>query len=149
MNRQAGFVMHDLVHPAPSSSAARSFGQRAMASPLTDKYNLGAGHSGPRHGTTLRHASKRMSPPGNFGFLGEHSPLLADLGATAERLFPYDPASCVLKLRLLAEALTQDIAARLGITLDQPSQAELLRAVDVRLGMLKAKDLDFPVRPFH
>lgn len=135
MNRQAGFVMHDLVHPAPSSSAARSFGQRAMASPLTDKYNLGAGHSGPRHGTTLRHASKRMSPPGNFGFLGEHSPLLADLGATAERLFPYDPASCVLKLRLLAEALTQDIAARLGITLDQPSQAELLRAVDVRLGM--------------
>lgn len=76
-----------------------------------------------------------MSPPGNFSFLGEHSPLLADLGATAERLFPYDPASCVLKLRLLAEALTQDIAARLGITLDQPSQAELLRAVDVRLGM--------------
>lgn len=90
-----------------------------------------------------------MSPPGNFGFLGEHSSLLADLGATAERLFPYDPASCVLKLRLLAEAITQDIAARLGITLDQPSQAELLRAVDVRLGMLKAKDLDFPVRPFH
>lgn len=76
-----------------------------------------------------------MSLPGNFSFLGEHSPLLADLGATAERLYPYDPASCVLKLRLLAEALTQDIAARLGITLAQPSQAELLRAVDIRLGM--------------
>ncbi|MET3480308.1 type I restriction-modification system endonuclease [Variovorax atrisoli] len=76
-----------------------------------------------------------MSLPGNFSFLGEHSPLLADLGATAEGLFPYDPASCVLKLRLLAEALTQDIAARLGITLAQPNQAELLRAVDARLGM--------------
>ncbi len=76
-----------------------------------------------------------MSSPGNFSFLAEHSPLLADLGATAERLFPFDPASCVLKLRLLAEAITQDIAARLGIALLQPGQAELLRAVDVRLGM--------------
>ncbi|CAD5371737.1 Type I restriction-modification system, restriction subunit R [Rubrivivax sp. A210] len=76
-----------------------------------------------------------MSTPGNFAFLAEHSPLLADLGATAERLFPFDPASCVLKLRLLAEAITQDIAARLGISLVQPTQAELLRAVDARLGM--------------
>lgn len=67
-----------------------------------------------------------MSSPGNFGFLAEHSPLLAGLGATAERLFPFDPAICVLKLRLLAEAITQDIAARLGIALIQPSQAELL-----------------------
>ena len=39
----------------------------------------------------------------NFAFLADHSPLLAELGATAERLFPFDPASCVLKLRLLAE----------------------------------------------
>ena len=46
------------------------------------------------------------SPHGNFGFLAAHAPLLADLGATAERLFPFDPASCVLKLRLLAEAET-------------------------------------------
>ena len=38
----------------------------------------------------------------NFSFLVSHSPLLAELGATAERLYPYDPASCVLKLRLLA-----------------------------------------------
>lgn len=76
-----------------------------------------------------------MAASSNFSFLSEHSPLLADLGATAERLFPFDPASCVLKLRLLAEAITQDIAARLGITLIQPSQAELLRAVDMRLGM--------------
>jgi len=86
-------------------------------------------------GKTLGHSNTPVSSRGNFHFLGEHSPLLADLGATAERLFPYDPASSVLKLRLLAEAITQDIAARLGITLTQPSQAELLRAVDARLGM--------------
>lgn len=76
-----------------------------------------------------------MSSPGNFGFLAEHSPLFADLGATAERLFPFDPASAVVKLRLLAEALTQEMAARVGISLIQPTQAELLRAVDSRLGM--------------
>ncbi len=76
-----------------------------------------------------------MSSSGNFTFLAEHSPLLAELGATAERLFPFDPASCVLKLRLLAEALTQDMAARVGVQLVQPSQAELFRAVDNRLGL--------------
>jgi type I restriction enzyme R subunit len=74
-----------------------------------------------------------MSSPGNFSFLAEHSLLLTDLSSTAERLFPFDPASSVLKLRLLAEAITQDIAACLGIALIQPRQAELLRAVDVRL----------------
>ena len=76
-----------------------------------------------------------MTSKGNFNFLAEHSPLLADLGATAERLYPFDPASCVLKLRLLAEAITQEIAARIGVSLIQPTQAELLRAVDARLGM--------------
>lgn len=71
----------------------------------------------------------------NFSFLADHSPLLAELGATAERLYPFDPPSCVLKLRLLAEALTQEIASRLGLRLQQPTQAELLRAVDQRLGL--------------
>ena len=76
-----------------------------------------------------------MSAPSNFSFLATHSPLLAELGATAEQIFPFDPPSCVLKLRLLAEALTQDMASRLGIQLQQPTQAELLRAVDNRLGL--------------
>lgn len=71
----------------------------------------------------------------NFSFLAEHSPLMADLGATAERLFPYDPASSVLKLRLLTEALTQEMANRIGIQLQQPTQAELFRAVDSRLAL--------------
>jgi len=71
----------------------------------------------------------------NFSFLTEHSPLLAQLGATAEKLYPFDPASCVLKLRLLAESLTQEVACRIGLRLQQPTQAELLRAVDQRLGL--------------
>lgn len=71
----------------------------------------------------------------NFGFLSEYSPLLADLGATAEKLYPFDPSSCALKLRLLAEALTQEIASRIGVRLQSPTQAELFRAVDQRLGL--------------
>lgn len=71
----------------------------------------------------------------NFSFLADHSQLLSDLGATAEKLYPFDPSSCVLKLRLLAEALTQDVAVRIGVRLIQPTQAELLRAVDQRLGL--------------
>ncbi len=71
----------------------------------------------------------------NFSFLTSHSPLLAELGATAERLYPYDPASCVLKLRLLAESLTQEVAERVGLSVGQSTQAELLRAVDQRLGL--------------
>lgn len=76
-----------------------------------------------------------MTHFGNFGFLAQHSPLLAELGQTAEKLYPFDPSSCVLKLRLLAESLTQEMAAHLGIRLIHPTQAELLRAVDSRLNM--------------
>lgn len=76
-----------------------------------------------------------MTVASNFSFLSKHAPLLADLGLTAEKLFPFDPASAVLKLRLLAEALTQEMASRLGVNLIQPTQAELLRAVDNKLGL--------------
>lgn len=71
----------------------------------------------------------------NFEFLQAHSNALATLGATAEKIFPHDPASCVAKLRLLAEAIAKDMANRLGIQLLQPTQAELLRAIDARLGL--------------
>ncbi|QAU25172.1 DUF4145 domain-containing protein [Dyella sp. M7H15-1] len=73
--------------------------------------------------------------PSNFSFLAEYSPLLAELGVTAEKLYPYDPSSCVLTLRLLAEALTQEVASRIGVQWIDPTQAELLRAVDQRLGL--------------
>ena len=35
---------------------------------------------------------------GNFEFLGVHSKALAALGATAEKIFPLDPTSCVFKM---------------------------------------------------
>lgn len=70
----------------------------------------------------------------NFAFLSTHNPDLAKLGAIAEKLFPIDPAACVAKLRLLAEAITQNIARQLGLQAStQTSQLELLRAVDNRL----------------
>ena len=59
-----------------------------------------------------------MTGLSNFAFLVEHSTLLADLGATAERLYPFDPSSCVLKLRLLTEAITRDIIACVGVVLE-------------------------------
>ncbi len=71
----------------------------------------------------------------NFEFLKAHSQALVTLGATAEKIFPLDPSSCVSKLRLLAEAIAKDIAAQLGVQLQQPTQAELLRAIDNRLGL--------------
>ena len=37
-----------------------------------------------------------MTASSNFAFLAPHAPLLADLGANVERLFPFDRASCVL-----------------------------------------------------
>lgn len=75
-----------------------------------------------------------MRESSNFSFLSEHSPLLADLGATAERLFPFDPPSCVVKLRLLGEALAQEIASRVGVPAAQ-SQADPLRAIDNRFNL--------------
>lgn len=80
-------------------------------------------------------AKEFAGKPSNFSFLVEHASLLADLGSTAERLYPFDPASCVLKLRLLAESLTQEVASRIGLRLQRPTQAELLRAVDQRLSL--------------
>lgn len=75
-----------------------------------------------------------MSVQSNFGFLDEYSPLLSDLGATAERVFCFDPPSCVIKLRLLAEALAQEVALRIGVP-PQQTQADLLRAIDARFNL--------------
>ena len=56
-----------------------------------------------------------MSSPGNFSFLAKHSALLAGFGATPVRLSLFNPARRMLKFRLPGEAITQDIAARLGM----------------------------------
>ena len=75
-----------------------------------------------------------MPQPSNFSFLSEYSPLLADLGATAERIFPFDPSSCVVKLRLLSASLAQEIAARIGVP-QQQTQVDLLRTIDSRFNL--------------
>jgi type I restriction enzyme R subunit len=65
--------------------------------------------------------------PGNFSFLAEHSPLLAQLGHTAELVFSGDPNTTLIKLRQLGEALAQDLAARSGIAFESDTtQSDLL-----------------------
>ena len=68
-----------------------------------------------------------MSQSGNFSFLAEHSPLLAQLGQTAEQVFSADPNTTLIKWRQLGEALAQDLAARGGVEFDENTiQADLL-----------------------
>lgn len=51
----------------------------------------------------------------NFGFLAAHDPLLARLGALAERYFTADPETSLLKCRQLSELLARQTVARLGV----------------------------------
>ena len=68
-----------------------------------------------------------MATPSNFDFLQEHDPVFYELGSAAERAFSGDPNTTLIKLRQLAEALAQDLAARTGIQFDETtSQADLL-----------------------
>lgn len=63
----------------------------------------------------------------NFSFLREHDPVFFELAFGAERSFSADPNTTLVKLRQLAEALTQDIAARCHLKFDQQTtQADLL-----------------------
>ncbi len=63
----------------------------------------------------------------NFNFLSEHNPVFLQLATAAERAFTSDPNTTLIKLRQLAEALAQDLAARAGIAFDETtSQADLL-----------------------
>ncbi|MDP9109269.1 MAG: DEAD/DEAH box helicase family protein, partial [Pseudomonadota bacterium] len=69
----------------------------------------------------------QVTQPGNFSFLVEHSPLLAQLGHTAEQVFASDPNTTLIKLRQLGEALAQDLAARSGVEFNTDTkQADLL-----------------------
>ena len=64
----------------------------------------------------------------NFGFLVEHEPGLVLLAAQAETLFPIDPVAAITKVRLFAELLTQEAAARVGVYASrEENQLELLR----------------------
>ncbi|WP_186198169.1 type I restriction-modification system endonuclease [Burkholderia gladioli] len=76
-----------------------------------------------------------MSPTGNFSFLAEHSPLLAQLGSAAEKIFAADPNASLIKLRQFGEAMAQDLAARLGVGFDQITQADLLFRLERESGL--------------
>ncbi|WP_337842096.1 type I restriction-modification system endonuclease [Rheinheimera sp.] len=63
----------------------------------------------------------------NFDFLSEHDSLFTELAAAAERAFPSDPNTTLMKLRQLGEALAQHIAVLAGVDFDQhTTQADLL-----------------------
>lgn len=63
----------------------------------------------------------------NFAFLAEHDPLLLQLCAAAERNFPSDPNTVVLKLRQFGEALAQHLAAVFDVDAGpEGSQLDLL-----------------------
>lgn len=67
-------------------------------------------------------------PRSNFGFLGHHDEQLVRLGMLAERYFPDDPNTTLLKVRQLAELLAQLVATKVGLyTSPDEGQYELLR----------------------
>ncbi|MCB9602819.1 MAG: type I restriction-modification system endonuclease, partial [Sandaracinus sp.] len=72
-----------------------------------------------------------MTKSPNFGFLKHLDASLVALGAHAELLFTVDPVSSLVRLRLLGERLTKELAAHAGIRLveldSQASRIELLR----------------------
>lgn len=83
------------------------------------------------------------TPSSNFAFLTKLHPLWAELGSVAERVFPIDPRSCVVKMRLLAEDMAQNMAIQVGI---QPSafdsQLALVRELENRLRLdAKVRDM--------
>ena len=51
----------------------------------------------------------------NFGFLVSADTILVRTAALAERYFPDDPVTSLMKLRQFGEALAQQVAARTGV----------------------------------
>ncbi|MCB0623032.1 MAG: type I restriction-modification system endonuclease [Saprospiraceae bacterium] len=64
----------------------------------------------------------------NFEFLATYDARLVRFGALAERYFPDDPNTCLIKLRQFGEELARQVAARNGLLpqADEP-QSDLLR----------------------
>jgi type I restriction enzyme R subunit len=69
----------------------------------------------------------------NFSFLAPHDVQLVRLGALAERYFPDDPNTCLLKLRQLTEVLAQLLASQTGLYVSsEEGQFDLLRRLQDR-----------------
>ena len=67
-------------------------------------------------------------PLTNFAFLSQHDAQLVRLGMLAERYFPADPNTCLLKLRQYGEVLAQLVAAHVGESAAaEEAQFDLLR----------------------
>ena len=63
----------------------------------------------------------------NFGFLARYDATLASVAGLAERYFPDDPITCLMKLRQFGELLAQQLAARAGVFADiDERQSDLL-----------------------
>lgn len=71
----------------------------------------------------------------NFGFLARYDGVLVRVAALAERYFPDDPVTALMKLRQFGEILAQQIAARAAVfsSADEP-QADLLRRLRTEAG---------------
>jgi len=75
-----------------------------------------------------------MSP--NFAHLRPYDEQLFRLGSLAERYFPDDPNTSLLKLRQLGELLAQQVASRFGVELRQEeTQQTLLRRLELEGGL--------------
>lgn len=68
----------------------------------------------------------------NFSILASLSPELAKLGSRAERYFPDDPNTALIKLRQFGELLAQELSARIGIAENNQTdtQLDLIRRLD-------------------
>lgn len=65
----------------------------------------------------------------NFTQLKKHDEQLLRLGLLAERYFPDDPNTSLLKLRQFAELLAQHVAANVGVPLEE-KQFELIQRLE-------------------
>ena len=66
----------------------------------------------------------------NFEFLKNEYPELAELGAIAEELIDTDAASCLTKLRLIAEYIAKDIYFRYFHEKSYEKQIDLLKELE-------------------
>ncbi len=71
----------------------------------------------------------------NFQFLENIEPQLMRLGALAERYFPDDPNTSLMKLRQFGELLAQNIAAQVG-EYDEAVEKDESQSTPVRLDRL-------------
>lgn len=72
----------------------------------------------------------------NFGFLGKYDPALAHIGALAERYFPDDPVTSIMKVRQLCELLAHEVAARVGaVEAGGEAQTDLLGRLGREYGL--------------